>query len=113
MSNNDVLTAALNIHSVEARHAAHIRYMRRARQTATPSNPLYVGTIKPWITLNNSNIGSPAVQASYNGEEATMQAGVNILNVGGQTFTAEAASEAFDEILTKPQVEAIVAPFIR
>jgi hypothetical protein len=113
MSNNDFLTAALNIHSVEARHAAHIRYMRRARQTANPSNALYVGTIKPWITLNNSNIGSPAVQASYNGEEATMQAGVNILNVGGQTFTAEAASEAFDEILTKPQVEAIVAPFIR
>ncbi len=113
MSNNDVLTAALNIHSVEARHAAHIRYMRRARQAANPGNGLYVGTIKPWITLNNSNIGSPAVQASYNGEEVTTQAGVNILNVGGQAFTPEVASEAFDEILTKAQVEAIVDPFIR
>jgi hypothetical protein len=113
MSNNDVLTAALNIHSVEARHASHIRYMRKARQTANPGNALYVGTIKPWITLNNSNIGSTAVQASYNGEELTTQAGVNILTVGGQTFTAEAASEAFDEPLTKAQVEAIVAPFIR
>ncbi len=113
MSNNDVLTAALNIHSVEARHAAHIRYMRKERQTANPSNALYVGNIKPWITLNNSNIGSSAVQASYNGEQVTTQAGVNILNVGGQTFTPENASEAFDEILTKPEVEAIVAPFIR
>lgn len=113
MSNNDVLTAALNIHSVEARHAAHVRYMRRARQTAMPSNTLYVGNIKPWITLKQSNIGTPVVQASYDGEEVTTQAGVNILNVGGQTFTPEAASEAFDEILTRPQVEAIVAPFIR
>ncbi len=112
MSNNDVLTAALTIHSVEARHAAHIRYMRRARQTANPANGLYVGVIKPWITLKNSNIGTAAVQASYNGEEITTQAGVNILNVGGQTFTAEAASEAFDEPLSKAEVEAIVAPFI-
>ncbi len=113
MSNNDVLTAALNIHSVEARHAAHIRYMRRARQAANPGNTLYVGDIKPWITLNLSNIGSPAVQASYNGEEQTTQAGVNILNVGGTVFTPQAASEAFDEILTKAQVLAIVDPFIR
>lgn len=112
MSNNDVLTAALTIHSVEGRHAAHIRYMRRARQAATPGNGLYVGNIKPWITLKNSNIGTPAVQASYNGEELTTQAGVNILTVGGQTFTPEAASEAFDEPLSKAEVEAIVGPFI-
>lgn len=109
--NNDVLTAALNIHSVEARHAAHIRSMRRARQAANPSNPLYVGVIKPWVTLNQSNIGTSAVQASYNGEEVTTQAGVNILTVGGTTFSPEAASEAFDEILTDTQVLAIVAPF--
>ncbi len=111
MSNNDVLTAALNIHSVEGRHAAHIRYMRKARQTANPGG-LYVGNIKPWVTLKESNINSTAVQASYNGEEITTQAGVNILNVGGQTFSAEAASEAFDEPLTKDQVLAIVDPFI-
>ena len=111
ITNNDVLTAALQIHSVEARHAAHVRSMRSARQAANPSNPLYVGTIKPWISLNQSNIGTPAVQASYNGEEVTTQAGVNILTVGGATFTPSAASEAFDEILTKPQVLAIVGPF--
>lgn len=105
-----MLTAALNIHSVEARHASHIRYMRRARQAANPGNALYVGDIRPWIMGNSSNIGSPAVQASYNGEEATMQAGVNIVTVGG--VSADAASGAFDEILTKDQVLAIVDPFI-
>lgn len=112
MSNNDVLTAALNIHSVEARHASHIRYMRRARKMANPGNPLYSGDIRPWITLDSSNIGTPAVQASYNGEEAVTQAGINIRTVGGINLSAEAASGAFDEILTKDQVLAIVDPFI-
>lgn len=108
-SNNDVLTAALNIHSVEARHASHIRYMRRARQTSNPG-PLYVGDIRPWIIGNASNIGSSAVQASYNGEESTTQAGVNIVTTGN--VSTDAASGAFDEILTKEQVLAIVDPFI-
>jgi rubrerythrin len=100
MSNNDVLTAALNIHSVEARHAAHIRRMRKARGA----------NVKPWITGNDSGIG-PAVQDSYTGEEITRQAGVNIVNIGGFTISSAAASEAFDEPLTKEQVTAIVTPF--
>lgn len=100
MSNNDVLTAALNIHSVEARHASHIRQMRKARGA----------NVKPWITGNDSGIGA-VVQASYNGEEITTQAGINIVNIGGNTISSAAASEAFDEPLTKEQVTAIVTPF--
>ncbi|MEJ0106896.1 MAG: ferritin-like domain-containing protein [Bacteroidota bacterium] len=61
MANNDVLTAALNIHSVEARHASHIRQMRKANG---------FGDVKPWITGKDSGIGA-AVQASYDGEENT------------------------------------------
>lgn len=101
MSNNTVLEAALNIHSVEARHAAHIRYMR-----------MNAGAdVRPWITLNETGI-SPAVQASYNGEENTTQANINIVGINGQDINAERASEAFDEILTKEQILAIVDPFI-
>lgn len=105
ISNNDVLTAALRIHSVEARHAAHIRYMRQNRGA----------NVKPWIVADQSGIGAPfdaAVQPSYAGEAVTTQAGVNIVNIGGQTVSAIAASEAFDEPLTMPQVLAIVDPFI-
>jgi hypothetical protein len=51
------------------------------------------------------------VQASYNGEENVTQAGVMITNIGGQKISAAAASEAFDEPLTKDQVTAIVTPF--
>lgn len=107
MSNNDVLTAALNIHSVEARHASHIRQMRRNNGGLIPAGV----TLKPWITLNQSGIGSSAVQASYEGEEITTQATVNIVNIGGAVISANAASEAFDEALSKEQVVAIVTPF--
>jgi len=107
MSINEVLRTALQIHSVEARHASHIREIRSRR----PSS-LVVGMPQPWITLNQSNIASPAVQPSYNGEENTMQAGVQITGINGFAITSEDASESFDEPLTKAQVLAIVDPFI-
>lgn len=103
---NPYLTPALQIHSVEARHAAHIRGLRKLYGSG-------VGNVKPWITLNMSNINSSAVQPSYNGEELTVQAGVNIVNINGFSISADAASEAFDEPLTKDQVLAIVAPFFK
>ena len=107
ISNNDYLTAALQIHSVEARHAAHLREMRKMANLLVPSGV----DVKPWITLNQSGIATAAVQASYNGEENVTQAGVMITNIGGQKISAAAASEAFDEPLTKDQVTAIVTPF--
>jgi hypothetical protein len=103
MANNEVLTAALNIHSVEARHAAHIRLMRGNMGA----------DVKPWITGNKSGINNSAVQPSYNGEENTTQAGVMIENINGMSISSAAASEAFDEVLTKDQVLAIVTPFIK
>lgn len=102
ISNNDVLTAALNIHSVEARHASHIRQMRRARGAA----------VKPWIT-NNDLGGLPAATAPiYAGEENVNQAGVTITGINGLSISMEDATEAFDEPLTEQQVLAIVGPFI-
>lgn len=107
MSNNDVLQAALQIHSVEARHASHIRTMRRNKPSA------YVtGDVKPWITGKESNIPSPAVQPSYDGEENTKQTTIEIVNINGKSISAAAASEAFDEPLTMQQVLAIADPFI-
>lgn len=109
ISNSDYLTSALQIHSVEARHAAHLREMRKALGALIPSGV----DVKPWITLNQSGIGSPEVQASYNGEENVTQAGVAITNIGGNMISAAAASESFDEPLTKAEVLAIVSPFIK
>ncbi len=111
-SSRTVLTKALEIHSVEARHASHIRQMRRAINAAIPAGQI----VKPWITLNQSGIDFPpansAIQKSYNGEEVSTQAGVNIVGIGGNAYIdANAASEAFDEPLTTQQVLDIVTPF--
>ena len=112
-SNRVALTAALNIHSVEARHASHVRQMRRALDAAIPASQK---PLKPWITLNYSGIDYPPAQSNINlsfaGEELTTQAGVNIVGLGGSFNTAAAASEAFDEPLTGAQVLTIVRPFI-
>jgi len=101
----EILTAALRIHSVEGRHAAHVREIRKLFGSG-------VGDVKPWITLNMSNINSPLVQPSYNGEELTVQLGIQIVKINGFDISAEDASEAFDEPLTKAQVLAIIDPFI-
>lgn len=102
MANNDVLTAALNIHSVEARHASHIRQMRKANG---------FGDVKPWITGSETGIGS-VVQASYDGEELSNQAGIEIVNINGTGISTAAATEAFDEPLSMEQVLNIVTPFL-
>ncbi|MFC6998476.1 ferritin-like domain-containing protein [Rufibacter roseus] len=104
ISNDTVLQAALQIHSVEARHAAHIRLMR-AGMSSTPDN----GNLKPWITLTQAH-GAP--QSVYEGEGVTTQAGVDIMTNTDPDITAATASEAFDEPLTMAQVQAIVDPFI-
>ncbi|MEO6000365.1 MAG: ferritin-like domain-containing protein [Chitinophagaceae bacterium] len=111
-SNRVVLTAALQIHSVEARHASHIRQMRRALNVAIPSGQV----LKPWITLNQSGIDFPpansAIQMSYNGEDLASQAGVNVVGIGGNAYIdSSAASAGFDEPLTTQQVLDIVTPF--
>lgn len=102
MSNNEVLTAALQIHSVEARHAAYIRYLRQKRGAAAN---------KPWITGNDAG-GIPGVAAVYAGEETATQASVPITGINGMNVSANAATESFDEPLTQAQVTAIVDPFI-
>lgn len=92
MGHNDVLRAALRIHSVEARHASQVRRMRGQ---------------KGWITLSNSGGLPEAAQATYKGESNTFQ-----FILGQADSNTQAMTEAFDETLTKSQVLAIVAPFI-
>lgn len=99
MGNATVLTAAMNIHSVEARHAAHMRWMRQKRGAA----------VKPWITGTVSDINIPVVSDVYKGEDNFKQLGVNISNL----VSISAATEAFDEPLDKAAVTAILAQFIK
>ena len=104
MANDLVLQTALQIHSAEARHAAYFRRMRRDMATGG------VATNKPWITLNNLGGLPTFTQPVYEGEQLTTQATINIVM---NNITVNAASEAFDEPLDRPTVEAILGLFIR
>lgn len=106
--NQVVLTAALQIHAAEARHASHIRQMRRARGGAA-------GSQKPWITgANDSGIGA-VVDPVYAGEDNVMQAGVDITFLNGMEgkLSADAATQSFDEPLTAEAVLGIAGLFIK
>lgn len=101
-----ILRAALTIHSVEARHASEVRRLNGNFTEQAPQ--------KGWITLRNRGALPAATQPVYDGEENLVQAGIDISTLPGAsgTLSAEAASESFDEPLTRAQVEAIVDPFI-
>ncbi|MEO7711770.1 MAG: ferritin-like domain-containing protein [Gemmatimonadaceae bacterium] len=127
MPNRDILEAALRIHSVEARHAARIRRMRRAAAGASDI-VRWSGTVR--------GAGAPAAGATDLGPQPAMvaaafdaiygaganattapneanvtQAGVNVATLSGAGFGLEAAQEAFDEPLDRADVIKIVQPF--
>ena len=108
LGNKVVLTAALQIHSVEARHASHIRQMRRARGGAAANQ-------KPWITgANDSGIGA-VVDPVYMGEDNKVQANVDITTLKGVTgnLSLAAATQSFDEPLGAEAVLNIASLFIK
>ena len=93
MSKPDLLTAALQIHSVEARHASEVRRLRGQ---------------KGWI-IGNDRGGLPSqAQATYNGEENVIQSGYNASTL----FGVNAGTEAFDEPLTTQETVNIANLFI-
>lgn len=104
LGNQVVLTAALGIHAVEARHASTIRFKRGAT---------------PWIVSTAStgnDTGIPLVNGNYDGEQNVTQGGVNVTTLaseeGGSTSVA-VATAAFDEPLAMQDVlNLLVGSFI-
>jgi len=123
MSNKTVLTAALNIHSVEARHASHIRAMRRGGvNSSNPSQGVAVapysgptGAPKSWVSGTDNGGAVPGVTdaiygagnntnavsgITYAAEDNINQGGVALSGTtitAGASFPSSAFSEAFDE----------------
>ena len=94
--NGKILTVALQIHSVEARHAAEVRRLRGE---------------KGWISGDSRGTLPAPTQAIYNGEGNTTQGGANLNGLAG--LSNDAITEAFDEPLSKEQVLAIALLFIK
>jgi len=108
LKGNTVLTTALQIHSVEARHAAHIRQMLAANGATG---------LKPWISLGAGDVsndtGIAAVDPVYARENTTLQADIEIMGINGTAVTKAAAAESFDEFLTKAEVVTIANLFLK
>ena len=107
LGNKVVLTAALGIHAVEARHASAGRYLLHG-QGAT--------TLKPWITgsaTSSNDTGIAAVNGNYAGENNVIQGGVDVTTLKGANGNTplSAAIECFDESLDMPTVVGLVTPF--
>ena len=98
LADPQILEYALQVHSVEARHAAIARRLA-ATVTANPA-------MKGWITGKEG-----AVPAIYAGEDNMTQGGVNLKGLASKSDAA--VTEAFDEPLTKEAVLAIAGPFIK
>ncbi len=116
----DLLTVALQIHSVEARHAAHIRTMRG--QTPWVSNsddlasnaiagPVYTSglpngatTAPTTISAGGASFGIPAYTGASPVESNVTQSGVNLTSGLGTTYTAADAAASFDEYLQAAEV---------
>ena len=93
LSDPDLLTAALQIHSVEARHASEVRRLRGE---------------KGWIVGDTTDVA--ALAAVYAGEDNTVHAGADATQ-----FTMvgrDGVTEAWDEPLTRDAVLAIASPFL-
>jgi hypothetical protein len=135
MSNKTVLTAALNIHSVEARHASQLRAMRRAGvNSSAPSQGVpmtpYSAAPKSWVSGTDGGGAVPgftdAIYGAGNNTGAptgiTFESEANITQGGvalsGTTLTAASAfptasfSEAFDEGLDVGTVARIAKNFV-
>lgn len=131
MGNKAVLEAALRIHSVEARHAARIRRMRRlaagAGATVRYSGAVRGGgadaagatdtgdtsAVQAQVTATFNLIygAGPSNTTTFPSESNVVQAGVDVSTLPSASFGANAPTEAFDEALGRADVVAIVQPF--
>ena len=131
INNDAVLETALRIHSVEARHAGQIRNMRRDLNT-TQEVLRYSGTVRGGGAaaagadfLNPPAAVVAAFAAIYGGATSesntshTTSTGTfnaatltGVTAIGNSTQITNAATEAFDEPLTKEEVTAIVKDFV-
>jgi hypothetical protein len=133
MANKTVLTAALAIHAVEARHSSHIREMRRAGASSnSPAQGVPVlsalnAAPKSWISGTDNGGAAPGATSAIYGagnntnapanvtfaaEDNTLQGGISLTNLPNTSgFPTSAFSEAFDEGLDVGNVARIANMF--
>ena len=105
----DLLTVALQIHSVEARHAAKIRDMRDQKVWVNPgddlaAHPVYSSGVTAGSTPAAFGLAVPPYMTPSPIENNTTQSGVDITKSLGAMYSATDAAASFDEYLQVAEV---------
>ena len=107
----DLLTVALQIHSVEARHAAKIRTMRGQKAWVNPGDdlaghPVYGSGVTTGSNPGQFNLAVPPYTGPSPVENAAAptQSGVVITGLGSPAYSAADAAASFDEVLQVAEV---------
>jgi hypothetical protein len=102
-----LLSQMLQLQSTQARHAAHVRFVRRMPPVNAPEAPA------SWITNNIPPLVN--LQGYYNGEDNVNQMGVDITSLPGAnnvgTIPRISATAAFDEGYNMAIITNLIAPF--
>jgi hypothetical protein len=121
ISDKTTLTAALKIHSVEARHAARIRELRGLGgvkpwiinvDMLTASNPAVATITFPNLTGTALTAANAVVARAYIRENNTIHKSVDMAGLGSNTGGSAGVTEAFDEPLTYDDVIFIIKDFV-
>jgi hypothetical protein len=121
ISDKPTLTAALKIHSVEARHAARIRELRGLGgvkpwiinvDMLTASNPAVATITFPNLTGAALTAANAVVARAYIRENNTIHKSIDMAGLGSNTGGSAGVTEAFDEPLTYDDVIFIIKDFV-
>ena len=104
LTNKAFRSDAVNMMTTIARHAAHVRLLRRN---------LGGSDIMPWITGTNAYSIVGEIQKAYQGEDNTIQSKSNAEGVNGFAISFDAATAAFDEPMGVADANAFMSKFIK
>ena len=117
LSNTSALTQAFQLQSTEARHAAHVRLIRRNLNTADFPAPWITNRIPPPPVATNQP--SSQFQPFYVDEDNVLQYdNITITNLAdnnnapSDTVPVISATAAFDEGYTSTQIVSLLQPFL-
>lgn len=102
VTNKAFRTDAVNMATTNARHAAHVRMLRRNLGV----------DMMAWIvgTEPNSIVGE--IKKAYQNEDNTTQLKVSTVGINGFAISFNAATGAFDEPMAEADAKIFMTPFI-
>ncbi len=102
LSNKAFRTDAVNMATTNARHAAHVRMLRRNLGV----------DMMAWVVGTEANSIVGEIKKAYQNEDNTTQLKINTVGINGFAVSFSAATGAFDEPMADTDAKIFMTPFI-